>query len=395
MNEKLLTAEFGPIWSALVELVQNPTNNVTASVLLLAAVSLVVLILLGIAILIIAGTTDDDVDGDVPAAATTPQGAALAPIAPAPVAAKLPRRPIVYGIALWMAIMALVWMVGGVVTSGRSLCISCHPDNPHAKVAAADPHRKTECVACHETGGPVGSITYMVPPRALHFVLGAFGAKLASTYGRPVASVSCVGCHEKAIATTVTVKEQGVRVSHREPLEAGAQCLECHALNAGIVSNRTVGMTPCLRCHDGKKVASDCRGCHVKDVGLAVRSEQPVAARTSRDLVGRPDCGGCHSQEKCDACHGMRMPHSAAFMYTGHARQGVQDLWHNGGKTCGKCHTATRRPCAKCHGPMPSHPTGDWPTMHQLGNSQACGTGCHGRTAYMANRDFCGLCHER
>ncbi len=52
--------------------------------------------------------------------------------------------------------------------------------------------------------------------------------------------------------------------------------------------------------------------------------------------------GGCHNEKKnCDPCHGIRMPHTTEFMAHAHARAAAVDLWYNGGKACGRCHTAS------------------------------------------------------
>jgi hypothetical protein len=390
--DKLLNADFSGFAASLSEIVQDPTSNLTAAVLLVALVSLGLLILLVIAIFAISSVEDDEHDEDGTQAETTPteKRPASEPAPPAP------KRPFALLLTLgtWAAIFAVVWMVGGAVTSSSTLCVSCHPANPHTKASDADPHQSTQCVSCHETGGPVAAVTYMVAPRILHFALGAVRANPRDGYSGIVVSAQCSRCHAEQISVTTTNDRQGVRMSHTEPIEAGAQCLDCHTLNAGMVSGRTVGMSPCLRCHDGKKAKSECSSCHTKDVGFAVTPDSPPSPRRAADLIGQPDCGGCHSQKRCDACHGIRMPHTVEFMQHGHARQGVEDLWNNGGRTCGKCHNAQRRPCTKCHADMPAHPTSDWRTNHQIAQKGAC-LACHDQRAWMQGRDFCRLCHDK
>ena len=106
------------------------------------------------------------------------------------------------------------------------------------------------------------------------------------------------------------------------------------------------------------------------------------------------DCGGCHSQETCDACHGIRMPHTMAFMGASHARPAVEDLWYNGGRTCSRCHNANNRPCTKCHNTMPSHGADYMPKGHQAADPYNNGCdNCHGKNAWIKGRNYCGLCH--
>ncbi len=400
--DRILNADLSGIFSSLAEIVQDPTSNLTAAVLLVAVASLVLLILLVIAIFAIASMEDedDDHDGvesdaaeapysdDEDVAAQNPDAVAVPPVV-------VPRAPYAWllTLGLWILILSVVWVVGGVATSGSLLCESCHPAHPHVKAGAEDPHGETKCVSCHESGGPIASVTYMVPPRVLHFALGALRANPNDGYSGFVASAQCSRCHAEAIAVTTTNEQQGVRMSHVEPVEAGAQCLDCHAIQSGMISSVTVGMTPCLRCHDGKKAPSECASCHIKDVGIAVVPDATPANRTGRDLIEQPDCGGCHSQKRCDSCHGVRMPHTQDFMQGGHARAGSEDIWFNGGKTCGKCHTAARRPCTKCHAPMPAHPSPAWATIHQGAERGACES-CHNKNAWMSGRDFCALCHD-
>jgi len=114
------------------------------------------------------------------------------------------------------------------------------------------------------------------------------------------------------------------------------------------------------------------------------------SGETRPHSIEQPDCGGCHAQDTCDACHGLRMPHTREFRLTGHARPGVEDIWFNGGKTCSKCHNETRRPCTACHQAMPSHGL-TWSKYHR-GDPKGCS--CHARTEHLYGRVICELCHE-
>jgi hypothetical protein len=89
------------------------------------------------------------------------------------------------------------------------------------------------------------------------------------------------------------------------------------------------------------------------------------------------------------------MPHTTGFMSGGHARAAAVDIWYNGGKTCRKCHTTTRRPCTQCHTSLmgKAHGTG-MATSHRRAAPSACNT-CHQQWAPIATRDFCkDVCHS-
>jgi hypothetical protein len=107
-----------------------------------------------------------------------------------------------------------------------------------------------------------------------------------------------------------------------------------------------------------------------------------------------PDCGGCHDQTACDSCHGIRLPHTQEFMAYAHAREGVEDIWYNGGRTCAKCHNDASRPCTLCHkGRFPSHGTKFAP-IHSNGSPTGVGCdNCHAEMSYRPGRNFCELCH--
>jgi hypothetical protein len=184
-------------------------------------------------------------------------------------------------------------------------------------------------------------------------------------------------------------------MSHAEPLEAGAECVDCHALESGVVSDHNVGMVPCLRCHDNEVASAECETCHLGDPAQAIRSTEPTAGSFASALVPRPGCDSCHDQatEGCDACHGLRLPHADEFRAYAHARPGVEDIWDNDGKLCGQCHYQGRRDCTRCHEQMPSHGLW-WKDAHYVGDDFNAPCACHQDKAWTPGRSFCGLCHD-
>lgn len=402
-------------WEALWTLLRDPYSNITASILLLAAVVVFVLLVAVTLIAIVAPrrrhvSYDEDElralleilqsEDDEAETGETVEGWDAQPVRPA-----APPAQRAQGLPWWAWALSiaggllLVSIAIGWTTSEPQVCKACHDSSAHAeavKAGGTDPHASVSCVRCHESSGLIGSLTIEVPGRLGHMLAAASQdtSGTNTSYG-DVMSSSCRRCHESVLTKTVEDAGRGVRTSHREPVAAGASCTDCHTLSTGVVSSVTVGMSPCLRCHDGKKESADCAVCHTKDIGAASRSRQNPAKMTGKQLVKTPDCGGCHDQAtQCDPCHGgVRMPHSELFMAYGHARQGVEDLWNNNGKTCGRCHTAKRRPCTQCHSTMPGHPTTPWKSLHGASGSAKSCDNCHARRAVIKGRDFCGLCH--
>lgn len=391
----------------LYTLLTDPTSNLTAALVLYGIIALFVIILLIVAIMFIMGMPEDleVVEGEGESRyddgygyefeageEAKPAAPTVAAAAPAPVL-KVPRTPRqrLISASTALGVIAVVLVMAGYTTSNSAVCAGCHSQSPHATAdKKSDPHAAVSCVQCHEPGGVVGRFAGNVPSRLTHFVDKAVGTSLQTGYGR-VTAAGCSSCHAVTIAGTTTDKQRGIRMSHKEPLAASATCVDCHALQAGVVSSRTVGMNPCLRCHDSKTASAACATCHDKKASAAAR----LLTITPEVQVPTVKCGGCHDEKKeCDTCHGTRMPHSVEFKAYAHARAGAVDLYYNGGKACGKCHTATRRPCSKCHTPLLGHGHGaNNLTTHKTAASVAC-NGCHQQWAYNRNRDFCkDLCH--
>jgi nitrate/TMAO reductase-like tetraheme cytochrome c subunit len=315
------------------------------------------------------------------------------PEAQAPARAPAVRRKPLTSTLVVLAIVAARWLGTGLTTSFSAVCLTCHAESEHALTQAeSDPHASMACVRCHDGGSAAALLTTSAPERVVHIVSALLADVPSGTYGY-VGSGSCSACHESDIAGTTVNETKAVKMSHREPIEAGATCLDCHRMSDGVVGTTTTKMQPCLRCHDNVAVSAECTYCHTGDIALAVAGRSEPTTATAQALVTDIDCGGCHSQETCDACHGIRLPHTSEFMAYAHAREGVEDLWFNDGRTCGKCHYSGKRECTMCHrGAFLSHGTGFSP-RHSIGSGEGCDS-CHGAMAYRGRRDFCvDLCH--
>lgn len=383
MISGLLSVDFRELWGVIAEILADPLSNLHAALLLLAAATLLVSILFGVALLIAMKPRKDEVYIDT-------YEVDQQPLLTQTVPARGTRRWLGGGI-LWLSLLA-VWLLAGFMTSQPSVCTSCHTSLPHVVAAKGDSHKGQQCVSCHEPLGYPLSVVTGAPARVVH-IITSFSKPSVDPYGQ-VRQTACLSCHKKTIKGTVSVESLGVRISHAEPMAAGAECIDCHRLTSGKIGPVAAGMDTCLSCHDEKTASSKCDLCHFEDVSVAVNRTDRTPASSSV-LIATPDCGGCHDQKSCDSCHGIRLPHTNEFKQFTHARAYAENLWNGDGTLCQRCHSASRNPCSKCHSSaMPSH----GPTLkesHKAADPSGSGcVGCH-NTPTIKTRNFCvDLCHR-
>ncbi|MDI6711870.1 MAG: cytochrome c3 family protein [Anaerosomatales bacterium] len=370
------------------EVIAAPTANLSAALLLLAALALLLLIVVTVIALLVLPSPKP------PRKRARAAGVELQRDGKT-VARRRARAPLI-------AVLVTVALALGYAGTGTDqFCVSCHADLAMASAAGssgstetpgpANLHGEVRCVRCHEETLPIGLVSN-VAARIRFGVRYAMGADPNDG----VASVPtrrCVGCHRTILDRTTESSETGVAMSHAEPVRSGVPCLECHK-NAGHRSgSQGVSMNTCLRCHDGSQASAECSACHTKDTAFAVRT------RRTFSFVHLPpvtDCGGCHDQRSCDACHGLRMPHPKDFLDGEHARQAGFEKK----ELCWRCHTYLE--CGKCHAVKPpgqgawGHGTGDW-WRKEHGRSTPkgaqTGCGCHGRSPYARAGNYCKACH--
>jgi hypothetical protein len=298
-------------------------------------------------------------------------------------------------------LVVLVAAVGGlthITTADSGGCKGCHLTSVHSSAPQADPHLSVACIDCHESPGLITRAVIGFPKRLQHYVTGATQPANAVGYGRPVSSVGCKGCHAASIDAVAVDATRGIKVSHVEPLAAGAECVDCHALRDGQVGAATAGMEPCLRCHDGKQASSDCSVCHIHDPAVAAAAQSSVTMVSK--LVPNPSCTGCHpDMTRCDDCHGLRMPHTPEFMASGHARAGALSIWDADGRPCSTCHYRGRRACTQqgCHThEFPQHAL-TWKADHQQASWSMGDSICRCHNWASRGREardtFCVVCH--
>jgi hypothetical protein len=394
---------------SIPDIIRDPSANpLQAAILLGIGITLVLIVLVSVVLFLVRRSPEEEellmaAEQGTPVASADMGVAAEAGAEPEPETRERAMSWITVASIVILAVVG-VWAVAGVTTSTSDVCASCHASTIHGTIGAAgDPHGHVSCVSCHEGGGAVARATVNVLTRAQHVVLAQIDSSRTAGYGIPVSSDRCAACHRKQIEGTTEVKSRGVRVSHKEPLDAGAQCVDCHVLlKTGVIGAQTVGMAPCLRCHDGETAKVECSTCHVGDPAGAIASAETTEAMATVQ-VPNPQCDGCHTNmTTCDACHGIRMPHSIAFMMYGHAREAAIDIW-NGQRgqnlVCAKCHYPGHNYCVRpgCHiATFPQHPSPAWREAHAhstwSGSARTCA--CHDWNEFDHNgMNFCQICH--
>lgn len=392
---------------ALRELFQNPTSNLTAAAIGIAALILLVLILaLAALIFILPGEDEhgddhdeqderDEQDDRATDEADRPSDADSAEredgvekkdeveVEAEPLgeddAFPVAGRRLSTRISFWIAVALLLLGTTAMyaTTSSDAYCAS----SCHSMTSASDTHRrashaKVSCAECHESG-----VLDAVPKRLRMVALSAISSRPEAS---PIDSRRCESCHDEVLDGVVT--SGSIRVSHEQIAEGGAPCTSCHAdigHGADGSARRSV-MNECIYCHDNKKAPGACSTCHVGDIGKATLERR----RFSRIKLPKPTCSGCHSEESCDECHGLRMPHPAGFGDPKlHARGGA---FQKGRQSCYRCHTWND--CDRCHTSLDGGHGPTWPQQHQQ-YSWADGDG-HCRACHKPE-NFCAVCHDR
>lgn len=354
----------------IARIIKDPASNLTVAALLAAALTLGVLIV--VLALLVAIVGRERRTGSAPRQSGSGAGRQSSGILHGR------RRPPAWLPWLLIAAALLSALYAYHATSSDRFCSSaCHAMSSTSPTAPE--HRHVPCVRCHE-GRPWLSMPLAAIQRGRYAVSSLLGR---TPDGAVIPPDRCLSCHERDIERTAE-STAGIRMSHEEPLDAGYPCDACHE-EAAHVRVEAAGVRPsrmqsCLSCHDGKSTSAECGMCHIQDPG-----DMPVHDRIyARVKLPRPTCGGCHEQSSCDACHGLRMPHSDAFVAGEHAPLAAFDR-----KTlCWRCHVSAD--CGRCHGNFGSHGP-DFKRKHrEAGWDSACNT-CHPRH----EGSFCARCHRQ
>jgi hypothetical protein len=195
-----------------------------------------------------------------------------------------------------------------------------------------------------------------------------------------VPSSRCLGCHS-GILTSVVVSKSGLAMAHEQVIAKGSTCDDCHGSQGHEKKGVGPTMASCLRCHDGKTASAACTTCHRKPAQSITGVGDTGYGKVR--LPNKPTCEGCHSQDTCDTCHGIRMPHPDNFADPKlHARLAA---FGGKNKVCYRCHTFSD--CDPCHLPFNAHVL-DWQHVHAKSPRDGLWCrGCH------KTKDMCALCH--
>jgi hypothetical protein len=279
-------------------------------------------------------------------------------------------RPVAFAI-LGLVAAALLTLTAG--TAGGVSCSLCHAELAYDSSTA---HASLDCAQCHRDEGVAGVMTWrlQVVEMALSPVTRSSGTSMRVKNGR------CLSCHQDAVDATLVAR--GIRMSHKEPLRAGADCSDCHArgLHAPIsIGASGIDMGQCLRCHVVSPLSADCATCHLEQVTRERRLVSGAFAKTHgpswSSLHGMGDlntCSACHSVARCDSCHGTALPHTEQWLN----RHGGESEAESA--RCEQCHSTQF--CDDCHGMSIPHPRDFRAT--------------HGDQAKTLDAPACVLCHD-
>lgn len=224
------------------------------------------------------------------------------------------------------------------LVASPTFCLSCHGSSRLAKDLKSTIHAKLACQDCHQTPGLAGSIAYRLEVGRM--VVGKIMGKGGSAAGS-ASRDACLACHEGDISKTIIAKS--IKMRHKEPIERGYRCEQCHFKIAHNEPKRQSAMSTCYDCHGNGKPLK-CDVCHVAWVGQTNYSLSDYAKVT---LSSEVTCERCHDVEKeCVRCHKVPMPHTEDFKRGGHALLAGEDR-----KSCLDCHKV--EDCIRCHPRMP------------------------------------------
>ncbi len=298
------------------------------------------------------------------------------PIEKEKLAPKLKKLYIAIGVFGTLTVISIGFF--SVYTARPDFCLSCHEMKDAYKISPVV-HKNVGCLSCHQGPGLIAAFTEKL--ELLEMGISKSGV-VGDIISAQVSNEACLTCHSDILKATVV--HGTIRIKHKEPLEAGYRCTECH-FSKGLfhIEKRKLddfGMSRCVDCHNQKKASADCGVCHTSRGGSAV-----ALSRDDYPRVNLPDkiaCNKCHLPSTCLDCHKIQTPHPENWKGGGHALRGFVER-----KVCLECHDEAY--CEKCHSDESPHGDG-WVKGHGQTSkvSLAWCTSCHKTT------DFCLNCHE-
>ncbi len=344
----------------VVEILSHPESNSQEAVLLLGMIIIIVFMLLILIGLFVVKPSKKDKETKV-------------------VKKKFRKERFLIGVEIFIVIILLITTSTLIYTSTPTFCKSCHVMQNEHENWKASAHQNVGCIACHHQPGLLG---FGIGKNSLLRMTFKFFAK---TYENPilteVGNDSCNRCHEGVKDKSLI--SHTIKVSHKEFLEKGAKCIDCHntvAHGKTILHRKYPHMDYCVTCHNDKEATSKCELCHVEDIGKRPREVMDYPKVHLEQIIS---CDGCHDTKTCNECHGIEMPHPPDFASPWqHAKLAVFERQ----RVCSKCHSLDF--CNQCH-LFPGHQYEFKSTHGNAGWDDHNCLGCH-RT-----ENFCALCHTR
>ncbi len=299
----------------------------------------------------------------------------------------------------------------GAYLDSPATCASCHSEAKYYKSLQSTVHKNVSCMSCHGATGVVAPVDNTITYARWGWGYWIEAQPPEKTVTAQVDASSCLGCHGNVLSGTQVAN--GIRVRHKDFLDKGVSCDECHGdvAHDGPVARKNVSspsMSQCVTCHDGTKASSECTTCHVKDFALTNADSLAQQGGKVKVAGGWDVCYRCHSQTPCLGCHGVTMPHPPNWGpsrdASGNATPGLHVPYgFKYREYCYRCHFQQGKQfqydvknCQPCHNPAPGsmHGGPGWVKEHGLeatgkkgGELSECFI-CHGS-------DLCSYCHPK
>lgn len=289
------------------------------------------------------------------------------------------------GLGIFLAIIIGFLALGVSYTSRPSFCKGCHVEEREYNSWSQSSHKEVFCLACHQEPGISGWLSGKMS--YLRWTLLFATHQYSNPIRASVTNLVCLRCHSKV--TQKVVSRYGIRVRHKDFLEKGDRCTDCHNT---IAHERVVPvakyptMEQCISCHNAKKASTECNLCHQSDTGEKIRKPKRSFVKITTPTPRQ--CRRCHSVERCIQCHGLELPHPPDWLAKEHPRRGFVNK-----PLCWKCHPSDFRSCNRCHMfPSLHEDEKEWVKLHgpaalkeliiDLANCSAC-----------HRENMCDACH--
>lgn len=260
---------------------------------------------------------------------------------------------------------ALAIVFGSSYYTGReSFCSYCHASRQESKSLKKTRHKDLSCLDCHQEPGISGFLRQKID--YTRWVAIALNDRDKKPGRAEVSNAACLKCHSAVAGKTIS--GYGIRVRHRDFLDTGAKCGDCHnsVAHPGVTKpEKSPSMDRCMVCHNGKTASAKCDECHQNDIGSSIRMARREVVKTGVIAVSWNFCYRCHEEQRCTSCHGVTMPHPPNWVSeVAHAKPAFEKP-----DVCWRCHDLPQAPLQPtqsafmkscgCHGTMGYH--GNWP----------------------------------